>query len=434
MIIVDKKLEQLAKNGTPIRVGMVGAGFMAQGIARQLINYTKGMRLVAIANRTRERAKNVYSYADIAETRTVSSSTELGAAMQDGVCAVTDDASLLAASPDIDVIVEVTGNTEFAATVVLSTIRAKKHIVTMSAELDATVGPVLKKYADEAGVVYTVADGDQPGVTQNLFRFVQSLGVKPVLCGNIKGLHDPYRNPTTQKSFAEKWGQNPAMVTSFADGSKISFEQAVTANATGMRVGKRGMFGPSVPTGTHVTEAHTWYPEEALRSGNGIVDYVTGAEPAPGVFVLGTTDDPKQQHYLNLYKLGEGPFYCFYVPYHLCHFEVASSIARAFLFQDATVAPLAGPVVDVITAAKKDLKKGQTLDGVGEYMTYGLCENHDVARTENLLPLGLAEGCVLTRDIAKDEVITLDDVVLPEGRLIDRLWNEQITHFEGGSK
>ena len=136
----------------------------------------------------------------------------------------------------------------------------------------------------------------------NLYRFVNGIGVKPVLCGNIKGLHDPYRNPTTQQEFARRWKQQPHMVTSFADGTKISFEQAIVANATGMRVAQRGMYGPTVPTGTPIQEAAHWYPLAEMTQGPGIVDYVVGAVPSPGVFVLGTHDHPAQKHYLSLYK------------------------------------------------------------------------------------------------------------------------------------
>jgi predicted homoserine dehydrogenase-like protein len=295
----------------------------------------------------------------------------------------------------------------------------------MNAELDGTVGPMLKRYADRAGVVFTNADGDQPGVTMNLYRFVRGIGVEPVLCGNIKGLHDPYRNPTTQAEFARKWGQKPHMVTSFADGSKISFEQAIVANATGMRVAQRGMWGPTVPTGSRIEEAAQWYPVDELLAFRGVVDYVVGAAPSPGVFVLGTLDDPVQQHYLNLYKLGEGPLYCFYTPYHLCHFEVPTTVARAVLFGDPAIAPLGAPLVEVVATAKRDLDAGETLDGIGCYMTYGQCENADVARSERLLPMGLVEGCRLNRDVGQDEVLSYDDVELPPGRLAARLRKEQ---------
>jgi predicted homoserine dehydrogenase-like protein len=221
------------------------------------------------------------------------------------------------------------------------------------------------------------------------------------------------------------------MVTSFADGSKISFENAIVANATGMRVGRRGMYGPTVEPGTPIQESVNWYPPKDLLEGPGIVDYCVGAMPNPGVFVLGTTDDPTEMHYLSLYKMGPGPLYCFYWPYHLCHFEVPSTVARAVLFNDAVMAPMGAPRVDVVATAKTDLKAGQVLDGIGYYMTYGLCENADVVHAHRLLPMGLAEGCRLKRDIALDHVLSYDDVEVPEGRLCDRLRAEQDLRFFG---
>ena len=219
------------------------------------------------------------------------------------------------------------------------------------------------------------------------------------------------------------------MVTSFADGTKISFEQAIVANATGMQVAKRGMLGYEFKG--HVDEMTGMYDVEQLKQLGGIVDYVVGTKPGPGVFVFATHDDPKQQHYLNLYKLGEGPLYSFYTPYHLCHFEVPLSVARVVLLQDEVMSPIAEPRVDVVATAKIDLKAGDTLDGIGYYMTYGQCENSEVVRESNLLPMGLAEGCRLKRDIAKDGVLTYDDVELPSDRLCDRLRAEQDTYFGG---
>jgi len=430
MIIIDKALADRHRQQNPIRVAMVGAGFMGKGIALQICNYVPGMELVAISNRNITKAQDVYRTAGVEEVQEVTNVQQLEQQIREGKYSVTTDAALLCEAENIDAIIEVTGAVEFAAHVALHAIRRKKHLIMMDAEVDGTVGPILKVYADREGVVYTNADGDQPGVTMNLFRFVKSLGVKPVLCGNIKGLHDPYRNPTTQKGFAEKWGQNPAMVTSFADGSKISFEQAIIANGTGMGVAKLGMHGPTVPPGTPLKEIAALYPLDDLLSGDGIVDYVVGAEPGPGVFVLGTHDHPVQQHYLNLYKLGEGPLYLFYTPYHLCHFEVPQTVARAVLFQDAALTPIGKPFVEVVTAAKTALKAGDELDGIGHYMTYGLCENAEVANEKRLLPLGVAEGCVLKHDIPRDQVLTYDDVILPTGRLIDRLRMEQEEYFK----
>jgi predicted homoserine dehydrogenase-like protein len=425
MIIVDSALARREAEGNPIRVAMVGAGFMGRGIALQLLTSAPGIRLVAISNRHVETARNAYRLAGAENVEHVESSAALEGAISAGRYAITEDAMLLAEADAVDALIEVTGTVELGARVTLSAIEHGKHVILMNAELDGTIGPILKQYADRQGVVITNSDGDQPGVTMNLYRFVTGIGVRPVFCGSVKGLHDPYRTPTTQEDFARKWGQKPQMVTSFADGTKISFEQAIVANATGMRVARRGMYGPTVEPGTHVREAAALFPLDELLEGPGIVDYVVGAEPAPGVFVLGTHDDPQQQHYLNLYKLGEGPLYCFTTPYHLCHFEVPTTIGRAVLFGDATIAPNHGLRVEVVATAKKDLPAGETIDGFGGYMIYGLAENADIAQAENLLPIGLAEDTRLRRDVPKDQVLTYADVERPEGRLSDRLRAEQ---------
>ncbi|HEX6958883.1 MAG TPA: Gfo/Idh/MocA family oxidoreductase [Ferrovibrio sp.] len=411
-----------------IRVGLIGAGFMARGIALQIITAVPGIQLVAIANRRLEPARQAFTDAGQAVPRTVDSAFGLRAAIAAGAPAVTENWRLLCEAEEIEAIIEVTGSFDHAAAVVCAAIEHGKHVILMNAELDGTVGPLLKRKADAAGVVYTNCDGDQPGVTLNLYRFVRGIGVRPVLCGNIKGLHDPYRNPTTQIAFARKWKQKPHMVASFADGTKISFEQAIIANATGMSVGRRGMYGPNAD-GVRVEDVAKLFPMDSIIAGDGIVDYVVGADPAPGVFVLGVMENPIQRHYLALYKLGEGPLYCFYTPYHLCHFEVPNSVARAVLFGDAAIAPLGAPRVDVVAAAKTDLKAGATLDDLGHYMMYGLAEKAEVASRDRLLPIGIAVGCRLKRDLPRDAVLTYDDVELPQGRLIDRLRAEQDALF-----
>ena len=205
MFIVDRELERLERARTPIRVGMVGAGFMASGIVRQILHYTKGMELSAISNRHVDGARKAYAERenDVVHVTTVD---ELDTCIAQGRRAITDDPMLLCDVQGIDAILEVTGTIEFASHVVMRAIDRGKHVIIMNAELDGTLGPILKTYADRAGVVITNTEGDQPGVIMNLYRWVKGFGVKPVLCGNIKGLHDPYRNPATQEGFAKKWG------------------------------------------------------------------------------------------------------------------------------------------------------------------------------------------------------------------------------------
>jgi predicted homoserine dehydrogenase-like protein len=172
------------------------------------------------------------------------------------------------------------------------------------------------------------------------------------------------------------------------------------------------------------------YDVERLREVGGVVDYVVGT-PLTKVYVLAEHDDPKQQHYLNLYKMGEGPLYSFFTPYHLVHFEVPNSIARVALLRDPVSRALDGPVVEVCAVAKRDLKAGETLDDYGEYMTYGEAVAAEEMSGSRLLPEGLVQGCVLRRDIARDDVISYDDVELPAGRVADRLRAEQYERFRG---
>ncbi|MFI9306728.1 NAD(P)H-dependent oxidoreductase [Streptomyces triculaminicus] len=426
MIIVDTALRRRAEQDRPIRVGMVGAGFMGRGLARHIIGSVPGMRLAAIANRSLAGAERACIEAGVRPLR-ADTTGQIESAVAAGRPVVTEDAFALIAAEGIDCLVDVTGAVEFGARVTVAAIERGLPVVTMNAELDGTVGPLLAHRARAAGVLLTGADGDQPAVQANLLRFVRGLGVVPLVAGNVKGLQDEYRTPATQRGFAERWGQNVHMVTSFADGTKVSFEQAIVANAFGFTVGRRGMYGRD-HTG-HVDELTGLYDIDELRELGGVVDYVVGARPGPGVYVLGTHDDPRQRHYLELYKLGKGPLYSFYTPYHLCHFEVPGTIARAVDFADAALAPPAGPRVDVVATAKRDLRAGATLDGLGGYDTYGVAETHAATRAQGLLPMGVAEGCVLRRDVARDAVLTYDDVRLPPGRLIDALREEQDNLF-----
>ena len=423
MIIVDNALAARERAGKPIRVGVFGAGFMAQGFVNQVMHSVPGMTVVAICNRNVGRALAVCEYADTKKAVAVDTLSALESAIASECPAVTSDPTLLTRSEQIDCLVDMTGAVDYGAAIALDAFAHGKHLVLMNAEVDATIGPFLKKKADAAGVIVTASDGDQPGVQLNLWRFVKGLGLTPRVLGNIKGLQDPYRNPTTQKGFAEKWGQNPTMVTSFADGSKVNFEQAIVANATGFKVAKRGMY--QYAHLGHVDELTTKYDIDELREFGGIVEYVVGSKPGPGVFCLAEHTDPKQQHYLNLYKLGEGPLYSFYQPYHLCHFETPTTVARVVLFGDPCGQPEGWSSVEVVAVAKRDLLAGEVFDAYGEYMTYGEADNSDVVQREALVPQGLIEGCIVKRDLPKDSVIGWADVEAPASSIGHQLYREQ---------
>ena len=447
MFVVDKALEERQKSGKPLRVGIIGAGYMARGLIYQIIRSVPGMKVAAISNRTPEKARDAYLLAGVSHVKEVGTVDALESCIDLGIAAYTGDPFIICRAGNIDIIVEATGDVEYGAHVTMEAIRNGKDIALLNAEVDGTVGPMLKKYADKAGVIISGVEGDQPGLEMNLYRYVKTIGFEPLVCGNIKGLQDPYRNPETQKGFAAQWGQQPQMVASFADGTKISFEQAIVANATGMSIAKRGMNGFDFTrekdalierfgleyTG-HVDDLRQVYDADELRAKGGIVDYVVGLKPPPGIFVIAAHEDKVQQQYLGYYKMGKGPLYSFYTPMHICHFDFPISIARIALGKDPVIAPDYGPMVDVISIAKRDLKAGEIIDGLGGFHTYGECETYDRTVTDRLLPIGLAEGCTLTRDVPKDRALTYDDVKIPQGRLCDQLRAEQETQFPPGHR
>ena len=427
MIIVDNALKAREQQGKPIRVGMVGAGFMGQGLTNQITHSVPGMRMAAVYNRRPERAEHVFRYSGLDNVTRVGTQAQLDQAIRLGQAVVAEDPFLICRSSEIDVVVDVTGSVEFGAHVILEAFKYGKPVVLMNAEVDATIGPILQVYARKHNVILSACEGDEPGLQMNLYRWVKGLGLIPRVIGNVKGLQDPYRNPTTQQGWAERWGQNAAMVTSFADGSKISFEQSIVANATGFKVKSRGMSRGLKYDGS-VMDIHKLYDLDEIRAVGGIVDYTVGPSGVK-IFCLAEHADPKQRHYLNLYKMGEGPLYPFWVPYHLVHFEAPNAIARVVLFGDNIAPPLEGPVVEVCAVAKRDLAAGEVLDEYGMYMTYGEAVNVEEMSSRQYLPEGLVEGCKLKRAIPKDQVLTYSDVELPPGRLADNLRAEQYRHF-----
>lgn len=419
---VETVLRERERAGNPIRVGVVGAGATGRTIAMQLGSPVPGMRLVGIANRTLAHGERAFAEASITDWRRVSSGGEAQSAIDGGHAVLTEDASVLTSCDAVDVVVEVTGTIDHATHVVLDAFSHGKTVVLVNAELDSLLGPILKTKAAEAGVVLTHTDGDEPGVAMTLLRYLRSMGLRPVASGNIKGMVDYYRTPDTQRAFAEKFDQDVRKTTSFADATKLSMECTVLANATGFHAVRRGMQGYACD---NVRDLAQLLPPDEMLNG-GIVDYAVGAAPHTGAFVVVHETSPLKRAELARYKMGDGPFFVFYTPYHLPHIQVASTIGRAVIHRDSTVTPLGGPVCEVVSVAKRDLKAGERLDGIGGFCTYGLIENAVAARTMEALPIGLSEGCVLRRDIAKDATLTLADVEEPaHDPLIARLWREQ---------
>lgn len=418
MLNLPHKLAELEKKGQTIRVGIVGVGQMGAGVVT-VISCIKGMEVIALADTDKERAINVFQETGVSPKGIFCSDDPYSCnrALEKGMRVVTDRAGIVPHLLPLAAIVEATGIPRVGAKVAFEAIRNKKHIVMMNVEADVTVGCILSELAKNAGVVYTVGAGDEPGAIKELYDFASSLGFRIVAAG--KGKNNPLdreATPDSLKTVALKKGVNPKMLCEFVDGSKTMIEMSVVANATGLVPDVRKMHGPQCNL-DELTSFFALKEEGGILNQEGVVDYALG-DIAPGVFVVARTENERLRKDLEYLKMGRGPNYLFYRPYHLVSMEVPASVARAVIYKEPTIAPLKGAVAETITVAKRDLKKRRRIDGIGRFDIYGSIERASVARRENLLPLGLAEGATLKASIKKGDFITRDQVELEENFLV----------------
>jgi predicted homoserine dehydrogenase-like protein len=334
--------------------------------------------------------------------------------------AVSTEPEIAAAVAGVDVVIEATGAVELGAREALACIKAKKHFVSLNAETDGTVGCLLKKKADEAGIVYTNSDGDQPGVIMRLFEYVRGCGFEVISAVNCKGFMNTQATPKSIMEWAIKQNTSPRMTAAFTDGSKMNIEQNVICNATGLIPSKRGMIGVK----TDLKNALKDFESAGALKVHGNVEYTLAGDFGGGIFIIARAEHPQMvQPYLKYLKMGDGPNYLFYRPYHLCHIETPLSAAEAVIYREATIAPMGKPVAHTLAIAKRDLKAGEMLDGIGGFNQYG--EVDIAANCGGLLPIGLAEDVQLIRDVKAGQTIPLEAVELDESRLLVKLWREQ---------
>ncbi len=400
-------LERLNARPTDIRVAVVGIGSIGRCLVHQA-QLTPRMRPVAIADLHVDKAVQCARQLGL-PFEIVDSPQGLDAAIERGVLAITDDGLLVAASGRVDVFFEATNALLPAAGHARTALRHGQHVVMMNFEADLMFGPVLVAEARTQGRVYTASDGDQPTVIKRLVDDIRLWGFELVVAGNIKGYHDAYVNPTTIAPEADKRGLDHKMCSSYTDGTKLCVEMAVVANALGLGTTKPGMHGHRM---RHVLQIFDHLDIGALWRAHGpFVDYVVGAEPKGGVFVIGHTESELQRHTLAWYPpdLGPGPFYLFYRPYHLGAIEAMNCVVEAVLDGSARLQPRSMRT-NVYAYAKKDLRAGDRVDGMGGYAAFGLIENLADQQRAPGLPICLADDLVLRRDVKQDERIQLDDV------------------------
>lgn len=430
MLNLNTKLKQLEENQNAINVGLVGAGQMGRGMISQ-ITCMKGIKPVIIVDRTIEKAKNVYRVAGINDDDIFVASTVSQAenAIKSGKYVVTDDIDIITKAIPVDVIVDATGVPEAGAIIALNSIYNGKHIVMLNVEADAVVGPILKRMADSAGVVYTVSAGDEPGAIKELYDFADGIGFEVVAVG--KGKNNPLNRditPDTVREKAEAKNLKPRLLTSFIDGTNTMIELTAVSNALGFLPTKRGLIGPT-STLKEMPKLFSLKEQGGILEHNQVVEFVHGI--APGVFAIVTTDKPAIKEEMAYLSMGEGPNYVLYRPYHLASIETPLSVARAYIYNEPTMAPKGVPVSETITFAKKDLKAGEKLDGIGGYTVYGLIDTWENAKKENALPIGLLNRnhITLKTDVKKGEIITYDMVNLDENSMILQLRRLQDKFF-----
>jgi predicted homoserine dehydrogenase-like protein len=403
-----------------IRVGIAGAGFIGRGLINQ-ISLVKGIKTVAVAGRNTDKAAAVLNKAGLKYSFCKNPAQLRQAAGDDSVGIVADP--LLLSEADVDIVVDCTGNPGVGAALCLAVIAQGKHFIA-SPEMDATVGPVLQKAASAKGVVYSGADGDEPGVAMGLYRYVSLIGMDVIAVGKFKGYYNRFATPSSVKPWADGYRQNPYMISSFADGSKMNIEMAILANATGFVPDVRGMHCPSATLNT-VTEILRTKEQGGILQAAGVVEVVRDVEPGGGVFVVAATTHGQVKEDLRYLKMGNGPNYLFYRPYHLGAIETILTIVRVVLYGHSTISPAGQPVAEVICAAKKDLEPGDVLDSIGGYSYYGLIDCSHVVRKQALLPVGLAEGAVVVNPVRTGEPIRLKDIEADQDSLLWKLWRQE---------
>ncbi|MDR7871470.1 MAG: NAD(P)-dependent oxidoreductase [Tissierellaceae bacterium] len=418
---INRQLKILEEKGKPIKVSLIGAGLMGKGMVSQMM-LMKGMIPSLVASRKIEDAIESFTLAGISRDDIVIGKTleDINCAMEKNKYVVTDITEYATKANLVDVVVDATGVPNTGAKIAMDAIFNHKHIVMVNVEADVTVGPILNKLAKSAGVVYTGTAGDEPGSVKEIYDFADALGFDIIATG--KGKNNPIDFNATPDTVREKAIQKklkPLRLASFVDGTNTMIEMAAMSNATGFLPDIRGAHGPTA-TVKELPKLFSLKEEGGILNNYGVVDYVNGI--APGVFAVVTTKLPQVHEEMKYLSMGDGPNYVLYRPYHLTSLETPITVARAMIYNEATIAPIEGHVSEVVTIAKKDLRKGERLDGIGEYTILGSIESYEIAKEQNLLPIGLVNSnTTVTRDIKKGEFITYDMVDLDKSTMIYKL-------------
>lgn len=412
------RMQQAAEAGTTVAVAILGAGYVGRSLTDRL-HAAPGMRPALIVNRTPERAVQCFVDAGYARDDVLVSDdcAVLTRAIKGGTPAVTTNPQLVKDLP-IALVVAATGAIEYGALAIIDLLEHGIDVVSLNAEVDALLGPLLHRIAADHDAIYTIGDGDQPGAMLRQVEFVDGMGLDIVAAVNCKRHMDIFQNPEDSRPFAERDNTSVLMTTAFGDGTKMQIENAVVANVTGLKPDRRGMHGVE----TTIEKAATDIPN-ALESDN-CIEFTLGGDFGAGVGVLGRSRGSRvMESALKLYKMGDGPNYFFFRPFHLVALEIPRTIAQVVLDRRPLGRHPAQRITEVVAVAKRELHRGDQLDGIGGFGCYG-----EVARVEEaagLLPIGLSEFAAVTKSVAVNEPVALDHVEVSANAPVVALWERQ---------
>ncbi|RWP21670.1 MAG: homoserine dehydrogenase [Mesorhizobium sp.] len=416
------ELLQRAEQQGPITIGLAGAGQMGTDIVVQ-VALMPGMRIGAISEVRPQAAIDAALLAghDRSDIVQAGNAAAIDRAIEAGKIAVTEDLHALAAAGRIDVIIDATGNPNIGTLFALEVMKNGKHIVMLNVEADITIGRFLKEEARKAGVVYTGAAGDEPACTLEIIGFARSLGFKIIAAG--KGKNNPLKidaMPADYEKEAAERNMNARMLVEFVDGSKTAIEMVAIANATGLVPDVPGMHGP---TATLEELAGVLCPREdgGVLHRKGVVDYSIGKGVAPGVFCIIETRHPRVLERMIDLKVGKGPYFTIFRPYHLTSLEVPLSAARAVVYKRADMEPLDHPVAEAVAVAKSELAPGQSLGMIGENDYRGFAMTWEDARARGALPLGLAERAKVVKPVKTGDFLTYENCVPDDSMVITQI-------------
>lgn len=400
----DVLLKDLSERKKPIDVIVCGLGFMGFGFVSG-VRSIPGIRIPLIVSRRPQETVDLLVENNIPAV-IESNVTSIKRNADKKIISVTDDLSVIK-KYKCPVAIEMTGTVDYGTKVAIKILESGKHLITMNPELQATVGTKLKEIAEKKGLIISDVLGDQPGSLTRLIAQAQLMGFEVKVAGNMKRFMNENATQKEMQPWADSKGLNVKQTTSFTDGTKQSIEMNLVANYFGMTVMKRGMVGLKVENLNELLNSYDF----ANIPKKGVVDYALGINLFPGIFIIAKHKDPNQVKYLKYLSLGDGPYYLLFEPYHLCHLEVVQTIAKAVLYAMPTINNSSNPTTVTVAVAKRNLKKGEKLDGIGGDTVYGIIDTIKGGR--GMLPVGLANNSVLLSDIKKGDSIHISKVSLP---------------------